>query len=148
MPPEEEECDPDADDYEECVAAKAKDEEDPGWVPVAPKKSADAEAIAASQATSDGVVEMISDAAWDGSAGRFTPEQWKKSTVLHVCTGDEKSCHKLPIREPGGALSAGPVCTPPPPASTRWTPRPRPRPALPVPCAVRTSSWARSRRTC
>ena len=52
-----------------------------------------------------GVVEMISDAAWDGSAGRFTNEQWKKACVLHVCTGDEKSCHKLPIKEPGGALS-------------------------------------------
>lgn len=47
----------------------------------------------------------ISEEAWDGSAGRFTPEQWKRSCILHVCDGDEKSCHKLPIREPGGALS-------------------------------------------
>jgi hypothetical protein len=49
--------------------------------------------------------EFVSEEKWDGSAGRFTPEQWKKSTILHVCDGMEKSCHKLPIREPGGALS-------------------------------------------
>lgn len=47
----------------------------------------------------------ISEKSWDGSASRFTPEQWKKSCVLHVCDGDEKSCHKLPIREPDGALN-------------------------------------------
>ena len=48
---------------------------------------------------------FAAEGSWDGSAGRFTPEQWKKSCILHVCDGDEKSCHKLPIREPGGALS-------------------------------------------
>lgn len=48
---------------------------------------------------------FISEEPWDGSAGRFTPEQWKASCCLHVCDGDEKSCHKLPIKEPGGALS-------------------------------------------
>ena len=103
----EEECDPDADDYEECIAKKKApaDEEKPGWVPVAPKASGDTVPVSASQGTVGGVVEMISDAAWDGSAGRFTPEQWKASTVLHVCDGDEKSCHKLPIKEPSGALS-------------------------------------------
>ena len=47
----------------------------------------------------------VSEGSWDGSAGRFTPEQWKSSCVLHVCDGMEKSCHKLPIKEPGGALS-------------------------------------------
>lgn len=47
----------------------------------------------------------VSNAPWDGSAARFTPEQWKASCILHVCDGMEKSCHKLPIREPGGALS-------------------------------------------
>jgi hypothetical protein len=90
MPPVEEvECDPEADDYEDCLAAKeAKDISD-GY----------------SLGTTGGVVEMISEGAWDGSASRYTPEQWKKATVLHVCTGDEKSCHKLPIKEPGGALS-------------------------------------------
>ena len=101
-PPEEEECDPDSEDYEDCIARKKADspegDEDPGWVPVAPKKTTDGEAVAAS-------VEFISDKAWDGSAGRFTPEQWKKSTILHVCDGLEKSCHKLPIKEPDGALS-------------------------------------------
>lgn len=52
-----------------------------------------------------GVETFVSEGSWDGSAGRFTPEQWKKSCILHVCDGLEKSCHKLPIREPGGALS-------------------------------------------
>lgn len=51
------------------------------------------------------LVAAVSDKPWDGSAGRFTPEQWKRSCILHVCDGEEKSCHKLPIREPGGALS-------------------------------------------
>lgn len=52
------------------------------------------------------IVEVfISEESWDGSAGRFTPQQWKASCILHVCDGDEKSCHKLPIKEPGGALS-------------------------------------------
>lgn len=95
--PAEEECDPNSPDYEDCLAKKAQDKgltvpaetPPPGY----------------SLGTSAGVVEMISDATWDGSAGRFTPEQWKKSTILHVCDGLEKSCHKLPIREPGGALS-------------------------------------------
>ena len=41
----------------------------------------------------------------------------------------------------------GPVCTPPPAGSTRSTPPPRRSPAPPGPCAVRTSSSARSRRT-
>jgi hypothetical protein len=50
-------------------------------------------------------VEAVSEQKWDGSAGRFTPEQWKSSCILHVCDGMEKSCHKLPVKEPGGALS-------------------------------------------
>src|SRR4029079_7905318 len=28
----------------------------------------------------------ISDAAWDGAASRFTPEQWFRSTILHRST--------------------------------------------------------------
>jgi len=47
----------------------------------------------------------ISEKPWDGSASRFTPEQWRTSTVVHVCGGLAKTCHRLPIREPGGALS-------------------------------------------
>jgi hypothetical protein len=48
---------------------------------------------------------FVSEKSWDGSASRFTPEQWKASCILHVCDGMEKSCHKLPIKEPGGELS-------------------------------------------
>lgn len=47
----------------------------------------------------------ISDKAWDGSASRFSPAEWKRSCIIHVCDGDEKSCHKLPIKEPDGNLS-------------------------------------------
>jgi hypothetical protein len=103
----EEDCDPDAPDYEECLAAKQRDKEgdDERWEKVDPEASGATVAVSASQGTTGGPVEMISDAAWDGSAGRFSPEQWKSSCILHVCTGDEKSCHKLPIKEPGGALS-------------------------------------------
>lgn len=99
---DEEECDPEADDYEECLARqKAKKEpqetppgENDGFVKVDPEPGWDANEI-----------PFISDSSWDGSAGRFTPEQWKSSCILHVCDGLEKSCHKLPIKEPGGALS-------------------------------------------
>jgi len=111
-PVDEEECDPDAPDYEECLAKKKQDKEpmdgdEPGWVPIKPSASDDANTIAASQGVSgpEATITLISEESWDGSAGRFTPEQWKASTILHVCTGDEKSCHKLPIKEPGGALS-------------------------------------------
>jgi 2'-5' RNA ligase len=48
---------------------------------------------------------MVSDKPWNGSASRFTPEQWKSSCILHKCEGMEKSCHSLPIKEPGGELS-------------------------------------------
>lgn len=53
----------------------------------------------------DPVAFAISEKPWSGSASRFTPEQWKASCILHVCDGEEKSCHELPIREPGGSLS-------------------------------------------
>lgn len=49
----------------------------------------------------------ISEKPWDGSASRFTPEQWHNSCILHTHTGAPKSkseC-KLPIKEPDGALS-------------------------------------------
>jgi len=49
---------------------------------------------------------FISEEPWDGSASRFTPEQWKASCCLHIHPEVEpKSNHKLPIKEPGGALS-------------------------------------------
>jgi hypothetical protein len=47
----------------------------------------------------------ISDGSWDGSASRFTPEQWKRSCVLHLDDSMDKSSHKLPIKEPNGDLS-------------------------------------------
>lgn len=54
----------------------------------------------------------ISEASWDGSASRFTDEQYQASCVLDrkVCGGDwaskpPKERCSLPIKEPGGALS-------------------------------------------
>ena len=110
-PPEEDpECDPESPDYEDCLAKKAQEKgldapPEAAWVKVDPSPDGEQVPVSAGLATGGAVVEMISEESWDGSAGRFTPEQWKKSTILHVCDGLEKSCHKLPIREPGGALS-------------------------------------------
>lgn len=48
----------------------------------------------------------VSDSSWDGSAARFTPEQWYRSTILHRSSDKEnKSDHSLPILEPNGDLS-------------------------------------------
>jgi hypothetical protein len=49
---------------------------------------------------------FVSEKPWDGSASRFTPEQWYASCVLHRSSDKaNKSDHSLPIKEPGGALS-------------------------------------------
>lgn len=49
---------------------------------------------------------QISDAEWDGSASRFTDEEWCRSTIVHLEEGcTNKSDHKLPIREPNGDLN-------------------------------------------
>lgn len=48
----------------------------------------------------------ISEKPWDGSASRFSEEEWYNSTIIHLSTDKEnKSDHKLPIREPNGDLS-------------------------------------------
>lgn len=56
----------------------------------------------------------VSDAEWDGSSARFTPEQWRDSTILHrKPEGDQdplvKDLHSLPIREPDGTLNRNAV---------------------------------------
>jgi len=54
---------------------------------------------------------FVSEEPWDGSASRFTPEQWHASCILHTHTGAPKSkseC-KLPIKEPGGAINRAAV---------------------------------------
>lgn len=79
-------CDPASPDYEQCMRDKGAE---PGGDTV----------------TKPAMSAFVSEKSWDGSAGRFTPEQWKASCILHVCDGMEKSCHKLPIKEPGGQLS-------------------------------------------
>lgn len=53
---------------------------------------------------------QISEADWDGSSSRFTDEEWCRSTVVHLEEGcTSKSEHKLPIREPSGALNRNAV---------------------------------------
>lgn len=48
-----------------------------------------------------------SDAPWDGSAARFTPQQWRRSCLIDTGQGDpgDKSRYKLPVREPSGTLN-------------------------------------------
>lgn len=60
--------------------------------------------------------KAVSDASWDGSASRFTDEQWQRSCALDrkVCGGNyatapPKSRCGLPILEPGGALNRSAV---------------------------------------
>lgn len=61
------------------------------------------ELVASIQAGAD---FAISEKAWDGSASRFTPQEWYRSTIIHLSDDKEnKSDHKLPIREPNGDLS-------------------------------------------
>lgn len=48
----------------------------------------------------------VSDGEWDGSAGRFTDAQYKKSCLIdRGGTGSIKDRCSLPVREPGGALN-------------------------------------------
>lgn len=42
---------------------------------------------------------------WDSSPARFSDEQWKRSCLLHVREGTDKSCFRMPIREPEGAIN-------------------------------------------
>jgi hypothetical protein len=53
----------------------------------------------------------FTDASWDGSASRFTPEQWRSSCLIDTGEGDpdSKARYKLPVREPGGAINANAV---------------------------------------
>jgi len=81
MMPDDTECDPDAPDYEECLARQK-------------------EAPAAAG------VMFVSDKPWsDFTAADYTDQQWKSACCLHVADTMNKSDHKLPIKEPGGALN-------------------------------------------
>lgn len=72
-------CDPAAPDYEDCVAKK---------------KAAEA------------ALEFVSDKPWSNfTQADYTPEQWKSACVLHLSDSLDKGQHKLPIKEPGGALN-------------------------------------------
>lgn len=51
----------------------------------------------------------VSSGSWDGSASRFTDQQWARSCVLDRGTGSGKDRYSLPIREPDGTLNASAV---------------------------------------
>jgi hypothetical protein len=53
----------------------------------------------------------ISEAAWDGSASRFTDEEWVRSTIVDRGESFEtaKERYAMPIREPNGDLSRAAV---------------------------------------
>lgn len=44
---------------------------------------------------------------WDGSASRFTPQQWRRSALLDTGEGDpaSKDRYKMPVLEPNGDLN-------------------------------------------
>lgn len=52
-------------------------------------------------------VKAVVDRPWDGSAARFTPEQYRRSCLIDTGEGetDAKTRYKLPVREPNGDLN-------------------------------------------
>lgn len=53
------------------------------------------------------VVKAVVDRPWDGSAARFTIEQWRRACLIDTGIGDvsSKERYKLPVREPNGDLN-------------------------------------------
>lgn len=53
----------------------------------------------------------VTNAPWDGSAARFTIQEWKRSTLIDTGVGDvdAKERYKLPVLEPDGTLNANAV---------------------------------------
>ena len=49
----------------------------------------------------------FTDRPWDGGAGRFTIEQWRRSTLIDTGKGDPdtKERYKLPVQEPDGTYN-------------------------------------------
>ncbi len=63
------------------------------------------EIVDESLAASAHILLAISEKPWDGSASRFTDEEWKRSCTVHLADSLNKSDHKVPIHEPNGDLS-------------------------------------------
>lgn len=53
----------------------------------------------------------VTDRPWDGSASRFTPQQWRASCLIDTGEGDpdSKGRYKLPVKEPDGSVNANAV---------------------------------------
>ena len=67
------------------------------------------ELILTSKKSEEKIMAGSTDAAWDGSASRFSIEQWKNSCLIQVCDNDTKNCYKLPVKEPDGTLNSNAV---------------------------------------
>lgn len=54
--------------------------------------------------------KSVVDTAWDGSASRFTIEQWRASCLIGPDTeSDSKNDYKLPVKEPDGDVNSNAV---------------------------------------
>ena len=54
--------------------------------------------------------KSVTDAEWDGSASRFTLEQYRASTLIHPAEpSDDKNDYKLPVKEPNGSVNSNAV---------------------------------------
>lgn len=51
--------------------------------------------------------KAVTDKPWDGSASRFTPEQYRRSCLINTGQGDvdSKARYKLPVKEPDGTIN-------------------------------------------
>ncbi len=55
-------------------------------------------------------MKSLKSASWDGSASRFTIEQWRRSCLIGPSKPSEsKSDYKLPVREPDGTVNGNAV---------------------------------------
>jgi hypothetical protein len=98
-------CDPESENYDEALCTERQAAA--AYVPiVVSTPTAAINQIYTMSTTNSTNTVFVSDKPWsDFTAADYTDEQWKAACVMHVCDGMEKSCHKLPIKEPGGALN-------------------------------------------
>lgn len=66
--------------------------------------------VLAEEVTDSVLLAQVTDRPWDGSASRYSDEQWRRACVLD--TGEDttpKQRYKLPVREPDGTLNRNAV---------------------------------------
>lgn len=82
------------------------DHEQQADTPKAGEEPVVTEAMVASAAVEADEYASIDEGPWDGSASKYTDEEWFRATLVHT-NGDSrtKSDNKLPVRTPSGKLS-------------------------------------------